>query len=173
MQRMELKPVSDEIITLDQHVNNQDKAIGINSKICKGDAYHHASIASAGTEGDGKCGIGVTSLNGKTGDKGLDKLWQKSHASSHGGGNYEGERAGGAVGEKTSAKISKDISELTSAEKGLVSSAFAKAHEGAEISSSSRKKQQPSKTCAHDIAAPLPWPNTDNSKNTTFHVYSY
>ncbi|MEH0831686.1 hypothetical protein [Anaplasma bovis] len=130
---MELKPVSEEIITLDQHVNNQDKAIGINSKICKDDAYNHSTIASAGSEGDGKCGIGVSGLNGKAGDKGLDKLWQKSHSSSHGGGNYEGERASGAVGTLTSKKISEDISQLNSSEKGIVSSAFAKALEGAEI----------------------------------------
>ncbi|MEH0831176.1 hypothetical protein [Anaplasma bovis] len=169
MQRKELKPVSDTIISLDRDTGGEgQEEKGIDAKICKKGAYNHTS----GGEVANMCGIKHSSHNGSADTAGLSRLWKATGGSgSNGGGNYVENEVNSAVGPHTSKKISDDISTLSSAEKRVVSSAFAKAHEGAEISSSSQKKSSNHPKHAHTISQPtLPWPNTDNSKNTTFHV---
>ena len=128
MQQGQMYKVSQEINALD----DKDASNSIDKSICKSStstgAYH--GHQSPGVEAEGKCGTGVSSRSAPN-KTGLSALWEAG-TTNDGGGQYD--KAGAAnMGDKTSAKISQDIRGLTREQHGVVSSAFAKAHEGAEI----------------------------------------
>ena len=126
-----------QLYAVNEAINNIATNKTIDGKICN-KAYQHAgSSSSAGQEWPEMCGEQQDNSSSQAGATatGFEKLWESGGSTtSVKGGGYD--KAGTKlVGEKTSAKISKDMTgtTLTRDEKGVVSSAFAKAHEGAEI----------------------------------------
>ncbi|MEH0831830.1 hypothetical protein [Anaplasma bovis] len=112
-------------------IDSLDKAI--EKEICKssnaGGAYkdHHTGDG----EKEGKCGKAVTGRSSSATASGLTALWDKT-SSTAAGGQYD--KTETPMGLETSKTIANDIRQnLNREQKGKVSSAFAKAHEGAEI----------------------------------------
>ncbi|MEH0831243.1 hypothetical protein, partial [Anaplasma bovis] len=129
-----LYDVKEEINSLDPGRDSSTSAI--KKKICGTGAYQGSSGASGGElhETKGKCGESKSGVYSSSTDGDWDVLWASlQNTTSHKGGNYERESTAKKIGKETSEKISQDIRGLTREQHGVVSSAFAKAHEGAEI----------------------------------------
>ncbi|MEH0831829.1 hypothetical protein [Anaplasma bovis] len=115
-------------------INILDITSTIDGKICgaaSGADWHHGG--THGEESPGKCGSTINSSG--SGDK--SSYGKLSHmftppANKETNHTYKDTKTN-KMGEHTSAKISKDIIALNREEHGVVSSAFAKALEGAEI----------------------------------------
>ncbi|MEH0831770.1 hypothetical protein R4I06_04235 [Anaplasma bovis] len=115
-------------------INILDNPNTIDSKICKDGAYSHTGSNDVEVTEEGKCGLGQSSSGTSRTKGGLARLWTDNTGDSSGGGGYGKDSiTDKMMGKRTSMTISKDVSDLTRTEKGVVSSAFAKAHEGAEI----------------------------------------
>ncbi|MEH0831175.1 hypothetical protein [Anaplasma bovis] len=134
----EMWGVKEEINNLD---HSKSGTTAIETKICGNNSYETSASGLTDAEVEGKCGVYTASTKiSKTNSTGasFSKLWEQSSSGSSIGGNYEKDSTTKKVGDKTSAKISNDISRLDREQHGVVSSAFAKAHEGAEIVDSTR-----------------------------------
>ncbi|MEH0831083.1 hypothetical protein [Anaplasma bovis] len=103
----------------------------IDKRICT--AYNAKNSTEAATEVAGKCGGIKNGASGNTNFKQLSHMFEG--VGSDGTDKlYYTDTKNNNMREHTSATISKDIStNLSKDQKGIVSSAFAKAHEGAEI----------------------------------------
>lgn len=112
-----------------QAINRLDVPNTIDTKICGGDWVKESDMPTKGKETAEKCFNGNRTQNNKPV---FTKLSDMFKVDTTNGNSYPGD-ATNKMGEHTSAKISKDVSNLNRDQKGVVSSAFAKAHEGAEI----------------------------------------
>ena len=116
-------------------INILDPTEGIDKKICKKGAYNFGSSSTKDQEKADKCGVaGHESSHANNTGEGLSLLFKAGTGSNPtDGGNYHKDQTA-KMGTITSGIISKDVSSnLDREQKGIVSSAFAKAHEGAEI----------------------------------------
>ncbi|MEH0831796.1 hypothetical protein [Anaplasma bovis] len=129
-------------------INNLDPGYSIDKKIC----YGTGSATTNGTDADGKCnGNGISSSNNAAGEansssSGADKagLWLITSSKNTATGlASDTDKLSGVP--YTAKKITQDISKLTKDQHGVVSSAFAKAHEGAVVHHNCSNILDPSK----------------------------
>ncbi|MEH0831804.1 hypothetical protein, partial [Anaplasma bovis] len=116
-------------------INNIDPSGATDRGICKKNWVSGSGSSSYSSETDGKCNSPAQKASMESTFDKLSDMFDYARGTSNSITRKYPDDADTKMSEypKTSATISKDVSTLNREQHGVVSSAFAKAHEGAEI----------------------------------------